>query len=123
MITASEFKIRFPEFVSESNERIDLFIEDAEIILNEAYWGDKYNIGLHYYTAHLLVIANKASESGNTGSVAPIAGRSVDGVSISYSSGNIGNKINEGDVWLNSTQYGQRYINLRKNLGVAACVI
>lgn len=121
-ITAAEFKIRFPEFVSESETRIDMFIEDAVVVLNEAYWGAKYNLGLYYYTAHILVLANR-TDSGNVGSVAPVSGRSVDGASVSYSTGNMATGGNDGDAWLNSTQYGQRYIALRKNLGVAACDI
>lgn len=119
MFTAADFKIRFPEFAAEDDARIELFIADSVTIINEVYWGTKYDLGLYYLTAHYLTLANKTA-TGAAGSTGTIASRAVDGVSISYV-----NTIsdNENDAYYASTSYGQRYLALRKTLGVAACVI
>ena len=118
-ITAAEFKIRFPEFVSETDERIELFIADSELILNESYWGIKYDIGLCYLTAHYLVLAKK-SEAGSITAKGAVTSRTVDGSSVSY------NQVMPTDVnesYYAYTTYGQRYLALRKTLGVPANVI
>jgi len=119
MIDPASFKIRFPEFDSEADVRIQMFIDDAAIVLNGVYWGDKYDLGLHYYAAHLLTAAN-SSEAGSTTSKGPVTSRAVDGASVSYA--NVASE-NQADDFLASTIYGQRYLALRKTLGVPAYVI
>lgn len=119
MITPAEFKIRFPEFSSEDDTRIQLFIDDSVVILNEPYWGTKFDMGLSYYTAHLLVIGTKTA-AGSSGSQGSVTSRSVDGTSVSYGNSSTGDTA---DDFLASTAYGQRYLALRKTLGVPAYVI
>lgn len=118
-IDPASFKIRFPEFDSVADARIQLFIDDAVIVLNSVYWGDKYDLGLHYLTAHLLTLGTK-TEAGSSTSVGAIASRAVDGASVAYT--NV-QPTDVGDAYYMSTSYGQRYLALRKTLGVAACVI
>lgn len=125
MITPTEFKTGFPEFSTELDARIQIFIDEAEIVLNEEYWGTKYDLGAYYYTAHLLAMANGATAAGGSGggSGGPVSGKSVDGVSVSYATGSTGGGGSSGSVWLTSTSYGQRYLELMNNLGVPACSI
>lgn len=118
-IDPASFKIRFPEFDSVADARIQVFIDDAVIILNSVYWGDKYDLGLNYLTAHYLALGTK-SEAGSITSNAPIASRSVDGTSTSYS---VPVAKDIADAYLASTAYGQRYLALRKTLRVAACIV
>ena len=118
-VTPATFKIRFPEYSSEADARIQLFIDDSVIVLNEVYWGDKYDLGISYYTAHLLALAIE-SAAGNAGFAGPVASKSVDGTSISFSSTGA---ADQADEFLSSTVYGQRYLALRKTIGVPACVI
>lgn len=113
------FKIRFPEFIGQTDERIQIFIDDAIIVINENFWGEKYNLGLNYLTAHYLVSAIK-SEAGSSGSIGGISGKSVDGVSVSYAKVQIKDSAED---FVASTIYGQRYLTLKKTLGVTACVI
>lgn len=119
MIDPADFKTRFPEYAAESDARIQMFIDDSVVILNETYWGEKYNLGLYYLTAHYLSLAQK-TEAGSITSTAPIAGRAVDGASVSYTNSSIDD---QSDAYYSSTSYGQRYLALRKNLGVPAYVI
>jgi hypothetical protein len=116
MITPAQFKIKFSTFACQSDATVQLFIDEAEIILNEPFWGTKYDLGLYYYTAHLMEIASEA-EAGVTGSTGPVASQAVDGTSITYA---VTAVENQGDAFYSSTIYGQRYLTLRNSLGVAA---
>jgi len=118
-VTVAEFKTRFPEFETAVEATVQMFLDDAVVILNETYWGVKYNLGLSYYTAHHLSLASKSS-SGAGGSVGPVAGRSVDGVSVSFATAGLNTT---GDQFYSSTTYGQRYLSLVASLGVSAYVI
>lgn len=120
MIDPASFKTRFPEFAAESDPRIQLFIDDSVIILNSVYWGEKYDLGLYYLTAHYLVLANKSEAGSITSAGGAIAGRTVDGVSVTYTTAQ---PKNESDAIYMTTTYGQRYLTLRKTLGIPASVI
>lgn len=120
-ITLADFRTRFPEFDTVADERVELFIEDAELTLNESHWGAKYNLGLYYLTAHLLAVGGRTStSSGAAGAFSSVASRAVDGTSISYNQPAIDRL---GDSFYMQTAYGQRYINLRDSLRIPAYTI
>lgn len=119
-VDPTTFKVRFPEFDSISDTRIQLFLDDAEIILNPTYWDTKLDLGQSYLTAHYLSLAIQSGASGgSTGASGPITARAVDGVSISYASAA---PNDQSEAYYAQTIYGQRYIALRKTLGVLAFV-
>lgn len=124
MITPADFELRFPEFIETDENRIQLFIDDATLILNESFWGLKYDMGLSYYSAHLLKIALRTEPglSSSANNVGPISSKSVDGVSVSYAISS-SSSTDTADDFLKSTVYGQRYLSLRKTLGTAAMSI
>jgi len=118
-ITATEFKTRFTEFSAIADATIEIFIEDSVLMINETHWGDKYDLGLYYLSAHYLSLSI-LSGSGNTSSVLPQSGKSVDGTSVSFSSPS----YDDGnEAYYNSTTYGQRFWSLIRSLGVGACVV
>lgn len=119
MITPASFKIRFPEFDSTADERVQLFIDDAVLILNEAYWGDKYDLGLSYLSAHYLKLSIDAS-LGNDEATSMVSGKTVDGTSVTFAVPTI---ENQDDAYYSSSAYGQRYLQLRSKLGIPAYVI
>ena len=119
MVDPTSFKERFPEFSTVADARVQLFIDDAVVVLNEVYWGSKYDLGVSYYSAHCLTLG-KNSESGSTSPPGVVSGKSVDGVSISYSSPPISDMT---ESIYGSTVYGQRYLALRKTLGVPVYVV
>jgi len=121
MVTPTNIKARFPEFDSEDDSRIQVFIDDAGVILNEYHWGDKYDLGVSYYVAHSLAIANRATTSSGSDVVSGrISSKSVDGVSVSYTD-DIG--VGGGSVEFQKTLYGQKFEYLMGTLGVTALVI
>lgn len=119
-ITPESFSLRYPEFSCVTDERIQLFIDDAVIVLNEDYWGNKYDLGLSYLTAHYLTIALRMEDGNTEDAASTISAKAVDGTSITYAVP----VINDGsDAFYNSTPYGMQYLALRRNLGVPAYVI
>jgi hypothetical protein len=113
---ATAFKARFPEFNSIDDSRIEIFIEDSLLVLNEATWGKIYSLAVCYLTAHYLALG-EASSNGDSGSIAGIASQAVDGTSISFNSFS---PTSEFKAYYNSTQYGQRFYSLIRSLGVMA---
>lgn len=114
-ITPTLFKVRFPEFNSQSDVSVQMWIDDAVEDLNETFWGDKYNRGLYYLSAHYL---KKSLQSAGARLTAPansggINSRGVDGASVGYESSNSKTVL---DSEYNSTIYGQRYLSLSKTL-------
>ena len=117
--TATTFKARFPEFSSIDDSRIEIFIEDSLLVLNEATWGTIYSLAVCYLTAHYLALG-QASSGGDDGTLAPVASQAVDGTSISFNSFS---PTSEFSSFYNSTQYGQRFYTLIKSLGVMAATV
>lgn len=116
MVTPATIKARFPEFATVDDSKIQIFIDDAILILNETFWGTKYDLGVSYLAAHFLSLA-LSSEAGAASAIGAVSSRAVDGVSISYSTMT---PENHGDAYYSSTMYGQRYLALRRTLPVAA---
>lgn len=116
MPTTKGFKTRFCEFVGVDDAKVDMFISDAVIQLNEAYWGAKYELGIYFLAAHYLAL-DQQTASKKTKSNFPLSGKSVDGVSVNYSTPSFDDGT---EAYYNTTSYGQRYLSLRKTLGVPA---
>lgn len=114
MITPTTFKIRFPEFETQDDSRVELFINDATTQISEAKFGTSYDIALAYLTAHYLSLSVKSS-SGSSGNVGAIASKSVEGVSVSY---NQAQAKDQKESYYLSTTYGQRYLELRSQITV-----
>ncbi len=117
-VTATSFKAKFPEFASVDDATIQSWLDESFIMLNEPCWGEKYDMGINYYTAHFLYSSIPASLDGeaemNTGA---ISARSVDGTNLSYGSAT---PASQEDSFMSTTFYGQRYLQLRATLGIQA---
>ena len=111
MTLLEKFQNRFPEFSSSSDSTVQLFLDDAALVLNEKNWGKRYELGVMYYTAHELTMSIKSAR--NAGEfVGSTSSWSADGVSMSYTMPNL-NKGDEDD-YLRNTSYGMKFMQLRK---------
>jgi hypothetical protein len=121
-VTPASFKVRFPEYVSESDDRIQLFLDDAVLTLNFVYWGVKYDLGVNYLVAHELALANKSEQAGGSGAGAggTISSRSVDGVSISYA---VRTADSAKEAYYAQTSYGFKFWALLRSLPIPAISI
>lgn len=109
--TVVSFGIRFPEFCDVDDDRVQLFLDDAALLMgtDDGRWLDFYSVAHAYHAAHLLT-AGEASESGDYGILAPVKRQEVDDVVIESAIGNI--SATADDYF--STTYGKRYIHYRK---------
>jgi len=109
MVTPADIKIRFPEFVSIDDSRIQLFIDDAIVTVNAKC--PNSDLMVAYLTAHLLTLGTQ-TEAGDTTPIQTIASESVGDVSRSFG-GTASSSSN--DNFYTGTAYGMRYLDLRKN--------
>lgn len=110
--TPATFKIRFPEFASEDDLRIQMFLDDAaDAMGTPSRWcggGSTYDTAQCYLAAHYLYLASN-TESGDSGVLGPISKQEVDDVSIEQAVAT----ANPNKFGLDATAYGQRYLELR----------
>jgi hypothetical protein len=76
---------------------------------SEGKWLGFYDVAHAYYAAHFLVVA-MATESGDSGILAPIKKQEVDDVIIEQAVSAV--KPTADDLY--STSYGKRYVNYRR---------
>jgi len=110
MALVRDFNTRFPEFCDEQDTRIQMFSDDAALLMGDlALWMDLYDVAQLYFAAHLLAIAS-LTESGDFGVVAPLAEQTVDDVTIKQAVSAL--DVSAED--LHSTAYGKRYLDYRQ---------
>lgn len=66
-MTPAQFRTRFPEFVSASNEMVSAYLTSAALEMNEDIWGDRYDEGQAYLAAHKMAL----SPSGQAAKMVP----------------------------------------------------
>ena len=108
--TVADFQNRFPEICIVDDVRVQMFLDDAALVMSsEAKWLGYYDTAHQYYAAHFLAISEH-TESGDSAAFAPVKKQEVDDVVIESAVGNIEPTFEE----LNSTAYGKRVLFYRK---------
>ena len=107
MLSPSAFKTRFPEFSGIPDSRIEVYINLANLQMDEASWGDYYTEGLSNLSAHLLVMGIRQSSGADANHA--VASRSVGDVSVSFA---VPSSAISGSAFYSSTSYGQMYTHL-----------
>ena len=110
MATVADFQNRFPEFSNVDEDRVQLFLDDAALIMGTSgKWLKFFDVAHQYYAAHFLTVAT-ATEFGDSGVLAPVTHQEVDDVVIKNAIGDI--KPTMEDVY--STSYGKQFANYRR---------
>jgi hypothetical protein len=113
-VDAGFIKALFPEFSGVDNTRITAFIGIAKTSMSEVVWGEAYDSGLAYLTAHLLKKSGPGGGvQGGSSTAGPLTQERVGELSRSYGTVDSGS-ISQGDALLTSTSYGVEYLRLRK---------
>ena len=125
MIAPVDIRTRYPEFSDATafpDARIQLFIDDAETELAPIEWGIHYDRGMSALTAHFLSIATMTANGGGTsGSLGPVASRSVGDVSLSF--GGMGGGLTQMENYFLTTPYGQEYWRMVQLYGVGMLTV
>lgn len=110
MSSLADFQERFPEFADIASSRIQLFLDDASLLMNSpTRWLEFYDVAHCYYAAHLLYVGMH-TEQGDGTVLAPIKKQEVDDVIIEQAVGSVKASAEN----LHSTAYGKRYYEYRK---------
>lgn len=92
------------EFSTLTQGQIDPFIARAKRRVNEGHWGDQYDDGVMYMTAHLLALSRRPSSAAGV-----VVSETVGSMSRSYAA------PTSGDL-MQSTSYGQVFADLSRDL-------
>ncbi len=114
-MTPSEFKTQFPEFEGETDERLRLFISRAAPHFDIERWGDLYPEGVANFVAHELTRAKVQAAQG--GGASDTLNKRVGDVSIGKDAGLL---AKQADNPFYRTLYGQKYLTLRRQVGMGA---
>lgn len=126
---ATKFKERFPLFEKLSKERIDDALAEAGGYVDETWIeGDQQN-ALLYMAAHLL-LSSGALAAGVTGAVntvtrGPVTSVRVGDVATTYAAGGAssGGVVAGSNDWLMLTEYGKRFLRIRRRSFPAVYVV
>lgn len=111
-VTPASFKALFPEFSSQTDPRVQLFLDQASRRVDAATFGARADDALSYLTAHLLAVANTAGQAATSGASGPVSSKTVGPLSVSFAS-NWGSASGSGDNY-QATYYGREYLTLVK---------
>ena len=118
-MTPSDFKNQFPEFASETDARVQLFIDKAAPHFDFDRWDDFYQDGVANWVAHNLAMANAQTAQG--GAVQAMTNdnlvKKVGDVQVTKDT-ELLNK--QTDTPFYRTLYGQQYLYLRRMVGRGA---
>ena len=120
-MTPADFKVRFPQFKDETDERVQFFIDDAQPYFNVDLWGTFYAQGLCFYVAHQFFVSNMYAKAGDgkaatLETVGGVTSKKVGDLQKNYSDGMATAMMN--DPYLLSP-YGREYLRLRRLIGGA----
>ena len=114
MATTATFKLRFTEFATIDDARVQLFLDDAALLMADvSKWLDFYDVAHEYFAAHLLAVS-VITATGDSGVLAPISKQEVDDVIIEQAIADAHPSLDE----LLSTAYGKRYWQYRRIITV-----
>lgn len=115
--TAADIKARYQELASVADPTINLAITDAVPWFDETRWGSFYAQGFAAFVAHMVTFDTKTSSAGASGAV---QSKSVGDVSVSFAQLQFKKPT---DAFWASTKYGQRYLELRRLVGIGAVAV
>lgn len=120
-LTPADFKIRYPEFDSVLDARVQFMLDDAALEVSEARWGTLNEKGVMLLAAHLLSIDQDNNDSDDdSGGEGNLASKSIGDVSYSFSKAT---SESSSDDWYLSTSYGSEYLRLKKRVGMGVVAV
>lgn len=111
MLTLEKFRLRFPEFASVSDSRIEFYIEDTLPQFSSCFWGRLLDKGQAYYIAHFLIVESR-QENEDSDPAYPASNKKAGEVSEGYTAPDMTDWA-VSEIFYESTSYGQYYMTLR----------
>lgn len=118
-VTPTDIKNRYPEFADIPDARIQIFIDDAVVCVNEQRAGIYYDKLISLLTAHMLALALQTEQGINKGT-GMVGSMSEGDTSISFSSPS---STSTADYYYQQTAYGIEYLSYRNILGGGGLIV
>lgn len=118
--SASDIKARYPALSDISDPTVSVAIADAAPWFDEQRWGSFYAQGVAAFVAHTLTADKAAAKSASGGASGPVVEKKVGDVVIKYSPTSY---RKDTDASFATTIYGQRYLQLRRMVGMGAVAV
>ena len=119
-VNIADFRVRFPEYSDVPtfpDARIQLFLDDAELCIDEDIYGPMYDLAVCYLAAHELKLAtDTSSTSAAAGNVGPVSSKTAGGVSKTMAIGAL--DMTESDSYYALTTYGLKFLNIRDKVKI-----
>lgn len=122
-VSVASFRADYPEFndsVRYPVSQITYYLNLAAQLMSVSRWGTLFDVGTELFIAHNISIEARTQEEAKSGAIpgmstGPVSSKSVDKVSIGYSTGDA---IHAGAAHWNLTVYGTRYVTLMRQVGM-----
>ena len=124
-VTATSFKVVYPEFVSEEDARIEVFLGKSALLVNQAKWGSLYDEGIETLTAHKLARANEAGSSENGKGTGQLVSKNIPNqVSLTYAKDSTESSSKTAvQAEYSATIYGKQYLALLNRVVVPITIV
>ncbi len=121
-LTPADFKIRYPEFDSIPDARVQFMLDDAALEVSEARWDTLYEKGSMLLAAHLLQLDlnRQETEDDDSSEEGNLASKSIGDVSYSFTKA--ASESTSAD-WYLQTSYGTEYLRLKKRVGMGVVAV
>lgn len=119
-MTPADIKARYPEMASFTDPQIQIVITDAVPWFDVDRWGGFYEQGVAAFVAHTLTVDKRTAAGGGNAASGPQSQKSVGDVSVSYA---VPQFTKPTDAFWATTGYGQRYLQLRRLVGLGALAV
>jgi hypothetical protein len=116
-VSVADFRAAFPAFADATkypDAAVQFWLDTAYAMLPPLIWDTSLDLGVQLYTAHNLIMDQRAAAAGASGSGGVVASKSVKGVSIGYDTG-LG--LAEGAGAYGATTYGNRFYQMMVMFG------
>ncbi|ACA12235.1 DUF4054 domain-containing protein [Xylella fastidiosa] len=117
-LTVQTFLARYPEFATQPPERVAQALEDAHPWVDASRWGAAYAQGIASLAAHFVWSTPGLGADSAAARGAVVSERAGD-LQIGYAALP---SDSASDAWLATSVYGQRYLTLRRMIGLGALV-
>lgn len=114
-INPTNFKEVFPEFASQSEARVQYFLDSAVEQISEAIFEKSYQRAVFFLAAHDLTMSDPSKAEKPQ-----VTSEKVGDVSVTYSAGYV---VKDADNYFKQTQYGLQFLRLRDSSVVGAIVL
>ncbi len=124
-IDIAGFRARFPEFADppHTDALVQIVLDDAELCVDEDYWGDFYEVGVYSLAAHERALSYQNALSAGMGLAPAAPSKSETSEKLSFAQAVQDVDLNDPNSYYLSTAYGRKYLDLLKKVRIPGFMV